>query len=283
VNNLTIIRLGGLLRNSYEEYKKHFLLFIKVSVILYFIPTLFFGGIFLLNSLINPQDIIINKSLELLNSLFTWLFRLLLTFTIIKILLLKRSADDEMGAIEALGFGKEHFLEGIGLSLLVSLVLLGPLVFLIFMIGTLSMIFNSNMIVFFFLILLMIFWSVFFIILSIYWVFSLYALITDDVGITSAMGHSYNVVKEKWWLVFSYLFVQGLIIIGLYMIILLPFYVLGISFGYLLDNLFISTFMAFLPMATLTVFVTPFTLTFMEKFYLNLKENTKNLDTVDDK
>ena len=241
---------GEIFNEAFAAYKKHFSLFIKVSFILYFIPTLILGGTYVWFALTNPQNTMMIELLDNLNGIISAIFTMLLTFTVIKILLVKRTKE-ELSVGEALKEGSQHFGEGIVLSIIMGFALI--FLYLLFIIPG--------------------------IIFSIYWTFAFYALITDKVGFKKAMSHSKQVVKGRWWTVAWYSFLQGLIVGLVSMIVLLPVYVVTVVMGVFAKNLYLIGGVTLIITAIVQMLVLPFSLTFMEKFYLSLKENTPSVES----
>jgi len=228
------------LSSAFNEYKKHFWLFIQVALVLYFIPTVILDSMFYVMTDLYSENLG-TFMIDFLNSILSWLLQLLLTFTIIKILLIKRKR--EMSFSEALTAGTTHFGEGMAVSLIALFSLFG--LFLLLIIPGL--------------------------IFAVYWAFILYALITDNTTVTGAFAHSKKVVKGRWWTVFGYILFQAILIFALLFIIILPFATIGYIVGTVLNNQLIATLITNIPAILATMFITPFTLTFMEKFYLDLK------------
>jgi hypothetical protein len=234
---------GNILDSSYKDYKKHFPLFMKVSFVLYFLPTIISAIFYLTNP--SLQNVLGRVLIKIVPGLFS----LLLIFTIIKILLVKREKKElELG--EALRRGSEHFGEGILLSIIMGLALFG--LYLLFLIPG--------------------------IIFSIYWNFAYYALITDNVGITKALEHSKKVVQGRWWTVFGYIFLLGLITGVISFAVFIALMIIMGIFSMIIGNLLLGTIISTIIIGLLEMLLLPFTLTFMEKFYLDLKKNTKKLD-----
>ncbi len=241
---------GELFNEAFNAYKKHFSLFLKVSFILYFIPTLIFGGVYVWYAITNPDNTLMIELLDNISGIVSAIFSMLLTFTVIKILLVKRTKQ-ELSVGEALIEGSKHFGEGILLSIILSIALL-------------------------FLYVLLIIPGIIF---SIYWAFAYYALITDNVGFTKAMSHSKDLVKGRWWTVFGYNLLQGLIVGGVSMIILVPVYIITIILGVFANNLHLMAAITLIMTALVQMIILPFSLTFMEKFYLSLKESTPSVES----
>lgn len=60
------------------------------------------------------------------------------------------------------------------------------------------------------------------IIFMIFWVFAVYILIGEDKGILESLGQSFRIVKGRWWKVFGYFLLFGLIIFGIYILFSIP-------------------------------------------------------------
>lgn len=233
---------GHLLDESFQAYKGHFMLFLKVSFLLYFIPSVVFGIVFLY-----MPNVLTKALVESLRVIVSSLLSLLLTFTVIKILLLKRTKK-ELEVKEAIVEGSKHFGKGVLLSFVMGFALLGLFICLI----------------------------VPGIIFSVYWTFAYYAFITDGKGVIESMNHSKKVVEGRWWKVLGYMLLITLIVGGLSLVVIVPAYM---AIGVLL----VATRNALLAMTLLIalgslveMILVPFMMTFMEKFYLDLKHNTKH-------
>jgi hypothetical protein len=126
-------------------------------------------------------------------------------------------------------------------------------------------------ILFIFLDILLFFAGVIFCIMIInYLVFSQYALIKENTRIVESMRKSWNMVKGRWWKVFGYVLLFGLVMAGFSMvfsIILLPFNFLG---GFLFPLAMIGRFLQY---AFNYLFLIPFSILFFKNFYLSLKNN----------
>ena len=64
-----------------------------------------------------------------------------------------------------------------------------------------------------------------------YWTFSTYALVSDDLGVTESMGRSKNLVKGRWWNVFGYNLLFGLIILGVLLLMGVIFFLPRLLFN----------------------------------------------------
>ena len=236
---------GHLLDESYKSFKEHFLLFVKITFVLYFLPrtileiiTRFIPNIFL------------RFGISIYNSLIIWLLHLLIIFTVIKVLLIKKK-EKEISFSQALTEGSKHYGEGIILSVIMQLALFG--LFLLFVIPA--------------------------VIYGVYWSFAYYALITDNVGVTKALAHSKKVVEGRWWKVLG---INSLFYLMLFALLIPLYFVLNLFFGlvnFVIPHLqFVYDILMIIIDSGIFMFVIPFSLIFMAKFYLDLKKSTKNLD-----
>ena len=249
-----MITFSDLLNNTFQNYKKHFLIIAKLSFILYFIPQLILLVIQAFTySMLGESDglllidLLIPVSIGLGFGAISGILKLLLTFSIIKVLTLKRMGR-ELNVAEAISESSNHFFGGIGLSILTSLMIFGGLI--LFIIPG--------------------------IILAIYLTFTLYAFIVDGTSYSESWSRSWSLVKDNWWRTLGYFMILSLIIILISLafgLAIFPISILGIfitkfSFiaGYLIENV---TF------EILTLFLIPVTIIFGEQFYIALKKEKK--------
>lgn len=95
------------------------------------------------------------------------------------------------------------------------------------------------------------------IIFGVYWVFAYNALIIDKTSVRKALTKSHEVAKGKWWRVFGYFILYGLIVIVVSILPELVFVALG-NVGAVLN-------------IALSSLVSVFSLVFVNEFYLSLK------------
>lgn len=257
---MALLDFGMLLTQAFDEYKKHLKLLVTVSFIIVFIPTIILESYSHDHYIKHTDDDGNYDSLEsekkgfLLENASTFLniiCTMLLTITVIKILLVKRTRKHPLSAVDAIREGSAHYGEG----LLLSMILAGAIFAL-----TLLLIIPG-------------------IIFMVYWAFSYYALITDGKDIMTSMKHSKRVVTGRWWKVFGYMILLALITFSVYfgaIILMIP-----ISLTLVLLGLEVyAGYIAIFALGIAGLFVAPFSVVFMEKFYLNLKENTPMLDGI---
>ena len=157
------------------------------------------------------------------------------TFSIVKMLADKKG-EGTTDIKKAVSAGLRYLWKGIGLSIIVGLALFG-LTLLLIVPG---------------------------IIFSIYWAFAIFVLVNENTGIIDAMKGSKKLVKGIWWKIFGYILLLSMIMIAAY-IITTVFVTLIIG---------MSDFITTICFSLLQAFITPFYLTFMQKFYLSLKKES---------
>ncbi|MFH0875454.1 MAG: hypothetical protein V1859_05935 [archaeon] len=235
---------GTIFSESFSDYKKHFVLFTKVSFLLYFLPTVILSLLYMNTT--KPLDVLVyGAGVQVISGLFS----VLLTFTIIKVLLLKRQ-NKEIGVRDALKHGTEHYFTGVMLAIITNMALFG--LYLLFIIPG--------------------------IIFSVYWEFAYFALITDNVGVTKALSHSKKVVEGRWWTVLGYLILFGLIIVALNFGTISIYALVSFIFSMYMKNTFLHESLRIILMSLFEMLIIPFSMVFSEKMYLRLKETTKKLD-----
>ncbi|MBD3202746.1 hypothetical protein GF327_00495 [Candidatus Woesearchaeota archaeon] len=231
-----------LFSESIVDYQKHFPLVFKIILFSYIIPLIFFN---FLGSLFSGAISFLIFGFN--ETIIVSFLNLIVTIVIIKMLFLKKKKKN-LSYIETIKSASEHFIEGIILFIIYMWALFG--LFLFFVIPG--------------------------IVFHIYWIFSFYALIIDDVGVTKALNHSNNVVRNRWWKVFFYyLIIEG--ITTIFSIILLIPYLL-VNYVFNVNSLIIKSLFFYLGLGFSGFVFIPFTLIFMQKFYLDLKKYTKNIN-----
>jgi len=253
--------LSELLAKSFDNYKRHFVILIKLSFLFYFIPQLV---ILVIQSIVSNHLMGIDPSamsglglIKTMGPLFimgigfgaiSGILKLLLTFTIIKVLTLKRAGRD-LTISEAISESSNHFFAGLGLSILTFLMIAAGFMFLVIP-G---------------------------IILMIYLTFTLYAFIVDNTTFSEAWNRSWELVKGNWWRTLGYFLVLFLIIFGIGLVfglVTMPFSIMGVfltKINYIAGFLFQE-----IPSILLNILVIPMTVIFGELFYVALKKE-KNI------
>lgn len=241
---------GELLTDAFNDYKRHFPLLLKVALLLSFLPTFLFGSVGTVYRFLSPvaEGSIDWTALgiEAAAGVATGICTLLLVFTVIKLLVVRRTGR-ELTLVEALREGAAHY----GTGLLLSITLLSALLGLYLLLIVPGIIF------------------------SILWTFAYYAHITDGKGVLDSLRRSKETVKGRWWLVFGYSLLLGLLVGSISVAVtIVPAVLSGIlAFvdpvrGGLIGGLLLN-FVVAISGAVLT----PFSLIFMERFYLDLRAN----------
>ncbi|MBU0757201.1 MAG: efflux RND transporter permease subunit [Nanoarchaeota archaeon] len=238
---MTLEKFKSIFWKTINEYKDHFPLFMKVSFALYFVPV-----VLMMFFYYQLPDFFTKVIYNFFFQIVTGLFTLLLTFTIIKILLVKRKKK-EIGVYEALKHGTNHYFEGIILSVIVGFALFG--LYILFIVPG--------------------------IIFSVFWIFALYALISDKVDVTKALSHSYDTVKGRWLYVVEHMFFLSLFIFGIYMVVLIPLGIMIVLAGVLFRSFILTQVLAILSVTLIKMLVLPFSLAYMENLYIDLKNIKK--------
>jgi len=252
--------LSELLQKTFENYKRHFVILIQLSFLFYFIPQLV---ILVIQAVVSnhlmgfdPASFGTIGILKTIGPLFvigigfgaiSGILKLLLTFTIIKVLTLKRAGRD-LTISEAVSESSNHFFAGLGLSILT---------FLIIMAGFLFLVIPG-------------------IVLLICLTFTLYAFIVDETSYRESWKRSWELVSGNWWRTLGYFIVLFLIIFGvslIFGIVTMPFSIMGVfltKVNYIAGYLFQE-----IPTILLNILVIPLTVIFGELFYVALKKEKK--------
>jgi len=255
-----MITFSVLLQKTIKNYKKHFFILIQLSFLFYFIPQIL---ILTIQAVVSGRlvgfDMASLGFLEMLKVMYpmflmgagfgaiSGILKLLFTFTIIKVLTLKR-AGRELTVGEAISESSNHFFAGLGLAILTWLIIFGGFMFLVIP-G---------------------------IILSVYLTFTLYAFIVDGTSYTASWSRSWELVKGNWWRVLGYFLLYGFVIfaIGLaFGLLTVPFGLLGGVISQF--NYAVGVLIQKIPIELLTLFVIPLSVIFGEQFYIGLKKEKK--------
>ncbi len=257
---MPLIGFGELLDKSIESFRKHFSLLFRLGILLYFIPGFIFVLVkniyllpfleaFLSNNTLGLKALVFflisTFGIALLIGIIIGLLQLLFSVTIIITLINKRAGKD-MSVKEALSLAMRKYGGAIGLSIVLSIFL-------------------------FFLYLCFIIPGIIF---SIFWVFALYAFVTEDISIMDALKKSKSLVKGRWWTVFGYLFLFFIIIISVSFCIGIPIGIMGLFLNFInpaVSAVFQETFQL-----AVELFIVMIATIMYEKFYLSLKENPIN-------
>jgi len=267
---MTLLSFGKLFSITFTNYKKHIKLFTKIALLLVFVPNVIFGILSTYHSINLTFDITKDNIISWVGNGVTSLSSLLFTVVVIKVLTEKRKKDQNMSVIQSLTKGMKHFFKAI-LVQIIFMLTIGIPIFPVYFLKLTDVMLS---------LLYLLTWFIYALIVTVYFTFVYYALITDNCGVIESFKHSLNVVRGRWWRVLGFLLLVGLIIIGMFLALMIPLsLILGVlmvavNSAYMI--LTISIFTVIL-VSILQMFATPFTLTFMEEFYLDLKKNTKSL------
>ena len=261
---MAIENFGELFSDTVKGYREHFSLFLKIGISVYFIPSFLLSLIVLFLPTTSPfaaagglsiSDVLFSSIISVIQLVFGWIIKLLFIIAIIKALTLRRAQGD-VTFENVMGASFPY----LGRVIVASLIL------------TLAIIALS----FFFIIPGVIF--------AVFWAFTIYALVIEDVGLTQAFHHSRKVVTGRWWMVFGYLLLQGLIVLATSFMVLFPIIlVIGLAgpfFGVLFNIPILAT-ISIIIISLISIiaqmFILPFTFTFLERFYVNLRDETPDL------
>jgi len=187
---------GELFSQSWKEWKESKWLFFKLILIYFGVFIVSFLVIFLVG--LSGNQVVINL-VSYLFQILIFAVNIFLTLSLIYIGFYK-SVKKKMGIGTAIKESKKYFWKFLGLSIVLSLFLLG--LFLLFIIPG--------------------------IIFSIYWIFAVYILIRENTGIMEALRRSKMIVKGRWWKTFARMILFGLIIMGISIVfMIIPLIVIG--------------------------------------------------------
>jgi len=233
------MEFGDLFSKSWKEYKKNFKLFFKIFLLFSLIPS----AIFILLIIISGE--ITNNPNLLIASLPLMILNIIMTISLIYIALQRKNLSFK----QSIKGGLHYFWKYIGLSLLLFICLI-PLFLLLIIPG---------------------------LIFSIYWSFSPYILMNENTGIWESMKKSKSIVKGKWWKVFGYVLLLGIIVGVISLIFSTPKNILdnlsnfpkGIEYSviYFITNI-IKSFAILI--------ITPLTILFYKNFYFDLRKKISN-------
>jgi hypothetical protein len=278
--------LGQLLDESYTDYKRRLPLFLKVSFLIYIIPVflLSVAYIYLIYSrypgLASGQSVDLTadtqaQTYRAVYDLFSLLFTMLLTFTLIKALALGRPGMHDVSVREAITGGLYHFIDGTILTMILSFIII-----VIFSITLIPWVLSTYYwtietyppLVLIALTALTILILIPCIIYLIRCVFAFYALIMDNAGIFGSLSQSMKIVRGRWWKVFWYVLVQILIVFIASFVIALILSLIGVALVYATKNTLLMTSIGNIASPLVRILILPFSLCFMAEFYHSLKE-----------
>lgn len=210
---------GEIFGKSWGEYKNGFWTFLPILLIFSIIPGALIGlaSIYYQNFYLGDVSMLI---LFILLFVGVLLLELLATISIIYYSLYNKK---RMSVRESLIGGKKYFWRYLGLILLMTLVIIG--IMLIFVVS--SGLFIIPVIGILLGILVMLFAICWMFYLLIKWAFGSYLLVGENKGIVESLKESSKIVKGRWWNVFGYLLLLGLIIAGISILFTLPTWIIN--------------------------------------------------------
>lgn len=258
---------GEVLTQSFKDYSKNFKLILKTFSILYALPYFLYSLAVAVFSYLAIQKIpslsagagsaeiagalpflIIGGILVLVLGLCYMVFLFLTNTTLFYFVLFNTKGD--MTFKQAFKGGRKYFWRMLGLTIVLMLAVIG-LCLLLIIPG---------------------------IIFSVFWLFSMYILVSEDTGIIEAMKRSKLFVKGRWWTVFGYLLLFGLLTGVAGTVLLVPGMIIGFIRQMFLGSLPITLVLSTLEIIIRLVYmvlITPFGVVFFKNFYFELKKSRK--------
>ncbi len=297
---------GDLFVESFKEYGQKFKTFLLVFIFLFLIPLFIVGVIvmilffmvFAIPSLsgmtisglasqetielishspsTSTMSLLLGVFIAIIFVIFILAFILLTTLINLSYIIIGFSSK-EIGAKKAVKQGWKYFWRYLFLWVLIMLIFIAlfipDVIFILITVFAWSS-FNMGLKIFFILLDVLLFFAgvIFWIMITNYLIFSQYVLIKENTRIVESMRKSWKMVKGRWWKVFGYALLFGLVMSGFslaFSMILLPFNFLGSLFFPL------GMISGFLPYAFNYLFLIPFSILFFKNFYLSLKEGRK--------
>lgn len=246
---------GDLFSKSWKEYKSSFGLFFKIFLLFSLIPSIVLLVLTTFYILVGNPNIIGNlnaaliRSIPLFMSLLVVLFLSIVMYISFIYIAVHKEAYPRMTLGHVIKGSFSYFWSYIGLVLLIF-ILLVPLYVLFIIPG---------------------------IIFSIYWSFSIFVLMRENTSIWQSMKRSKLIVKGRWWRVFGYSLLIGLIMYFISAVFSAP----GKIFNFI--NLFTSSSGLGNPILIILLGIialfsglitTPLSMLFFKNFYLKLRATT---------
>lgn len=252
---------GELFWKSWQEYRKNFKVFLIIFLLLSVIPSIIY---FIVSIPFSLEFLKLGTNLkfsEILSVIFQlkYLIPAIIFGLLVFFLGLLMSASfiynslyrkKQMSVKETLIGGKKYFWKYFLFSIVYGIFLMG--LFLLFIIPG--------------------------IIFMIFWIFAVYVLIGENKGILESLKNSYDIVKGKWWHVFGFVLLFGLIILGISIV----FSIAGGLINFIISIPFVKGQIPFY-ISTITQFVArvfnlganliiiPLGILFFKNFYLDLR------------
>jgi len=287
---------GDLFSDSWRKYKENFSLFLKIFLIFSAIPSIIFSiAVFMISrdyysigltdysALVLP-DLIANPfSLILIIALGVVIFILdyimMLSFFYITIY-----SKKNMRLKEAVKGGLGYFWKFAGLSIVIFLIILGifsPLI-LFLIIGSIYNLAELPFLIIFIILLIALIIPL--VIFTVYWSFSPYILINENIRIWASLKKSQSIIKGRWWKVFGYGLLFMIITIGISILFSVPEMIFNI-YNFLVDlpmeriaveyswGSLITAFILGIISMISSLITTPLQILFMNNFYSEMKRS----------
>ena len=183
------VDFGELLEETWQSFKSRFKVFFSLAFLLYYIPTIalsIFSVLYLLprflSEVASTLESLKNILLMFIINIPVALLQLLFIVSVIYALI--RIPQNKTSFKKAIKGGASFYWKMLLLNLLLGIALM-------------------------FLSLLLIVPGIIF---AVYWSFSIYVIVNDNCSVTESLRRSKNLVESRWWKVFGYSLLMGLII-----------------------------------------------------------------------
>jgi len=249
---------GDLFSKSWKEYKSSFGLFFKIFLLFSLIPSSILLVLTTFSILVGSPDIIGNLNATLVSFIPLFISFLVVLFLSIVMYIsfiyisVHKEAYPKMTLSHVLKGSFSYFWSYIGLALLMF-ILLVPLYVLFIIPG---------------------------IIFSVYWSFSIFVLMRENTSIWQSMKRSKLIIKGRWWKVFGYSILIGLIMFLISAVFSAPRKIFSfINLFTSLSGLGYSILIILLGIIALFsgLITTPLSMLFFKNFYLNLRTNPRKV------
>jgi len=225
---------GDLFSDSWKQYKENFSLFLKILLIFYALPSIIFSiAVFMISrnyysigltdySALVLSDLIANPSYLISIIVLGIIIFILDYIMILSLFYMATYPRKNMKIKDAVKGGLKYFWKFAGLSLLIFLIVLAifsPLI-LFLIIATIFSLSEFPFLIIFIILLIILIIPI--IIFTVYWTFSPYILVNENIGIWASLKRSQSIIKGKWWRVFGYLVLFGLISMAISILFSIP-------------------------------------------------------------
>ena len=248
---------GDLFSKSWKEYKSSFGLFFKIFLLLSLIPSIILLVLTTFYILVGNPNIIGNLNAALISSIPLFISLLVVLFLSIVMYIsfiyvaVHKEAYPRMTLGHVLKGSFSYFWSYIGLALLMF-ILLVPLYALFIIPG---------------------------IIFSVYWSLSIFVLMRENTSIWQSMKRSKLIIKGRWWRVFGYSILIGLIMFLISAVFSTPKQIFTFinlfTFSSGLGNPILIILLGIIALFS-GLITTPLSMLFFKNFYLNLRTTPRS-------